>query len=41
MNARAGIAWHNEYNWWRQEGTGPGNTTQSVNELLLGFDIAF
>ena len=45
MNNRAGFAWHNEYNWWHQEGTGPtlGLTTANINvsELLLGFDFDF
>lgn len=45
MNNRAGFAWHNEYNWWHQEGTGPtlGLSTANINvsELLIGFDFDF
>jgi len=45
MTSRAGFAWHNEYNWLHQDGTGPmlGLTTSNVNtsELLLGFDFDF
>ena len=45
MTNRAGFAWHNEYNWLHQDGTGPnfGLTTANVNtsELLLGFDFDF
>jgi len=45
MTSRAGFAWHNEYNWLHQDGTGPtlGLTSANVNtsELLLGFDFDF
>jgi hypothetical protein len=45
MTNRAGFAWHNEYNWLHQDGTGPtlGLNAANVNtsELLLGFDFDF
>ena len=45
MTNRAGFAWHNEYNWLHQDGTGPtiGLNTTNVNtsELLTGFDFDF
>lgn len=45
MTSRAGFAWHNEYNWLHQDGTGPnngfGNTNINTSELLLGFDFDF
>jgi hypothetical protein len=45
MTSRAGFAWHNEYNWLHQDGTGPtrGLNTVNVNtsELLMGFDFDF
>jgi len=45
MTPRAGFAWHNEYNWLHQDGTGPmiGLNTTNVNtsELLTGFDFDF
>ena len=45
MTSRAGFAWHNEYNWLHQDGTGPsiGLNTQNVNtsEVLTGFDFDF
>jgi hypothetical protein len=45
MTSRAGFAWHNEYNWLHQDGTGPnvGANTANINtsELLLGFDFDF
>jgi hypothetical protein len=45
MTSRAGFAWHNEYNWLHQVGTGPaiGLPTANVNtsEFLTGFDFAF
>ncbi len=45
MTSRAGFAWHNEYNWLHQDGTGPmiGLNTTNVNtsELLMGFDFDF
>src|SRR6202046_888743 len=45
MTSRAGFAWHNEYNWFHQDGTGPslGINAANVNtsELLLGFDFDF
>ncbi len=45
MSSRAGFAWHNEYNWLHQDGTGPmiGLNTTNVNtsELLTGFDFDF
>jgi hypothetical protein len=42
MTSRAGFAWHNEYNWIHQDGTGPqpGENLNS-SELLLGFDFDF
>jgi hypothetical protein len=45
MTSRAGFAWHNEYNWLHQDGTGPlaGATGLNVNtsEVLTGFDFDF
>jgi hypothetical protein len=45
MTSRAGFAWHNEYNWLHQDGTGPlaGLNTTNVNtsEFLTGFDFDF
>ena len=45
MTSRAGFAWHNEYNWLHQVGTGPtlGMGTANVNtsEVLTGFDFDF
>ncbi len=45
MTSRAGFAWHNEYNWLHQDGTGPlvGTSGLNVNtsELLTGFDFDF
>jgi hypothetical protein len=42
MTSRAGFAWHNEYNWLHQDGTGP-NPGENINssELLIGFDFDF
>jgi hypothetical protein len=42
MTSRAGFAWHNEYNWLHQDGTGP-NPGENINssELLMGFDFDF
>ncbi len=45
MTSRAGFAWHNEYNWLHQDGTGPmvGLSTTNINtsEFLTGFDFDF
>ncbi len=45
MTSRAGFAWHNEYNWLHQDGTGPSLGLNTVNlntsELLTGFDFDF
>jgi hypothetical protein len=42
MTSRAGFAWHNEYNWLHQDGTGPiPGTNINTSELLLGFDFDF
>ena len=42
MTSRAGFAWHNEYNWLHQDGTGPEpGQNLNVSELLLGFDFDF
>jgi len=45
MTSRAGFAWHNEYNWLHQDGTGPSLTPipSNVNtgEFLTGFDFDF
>ena len=45
MTSRAGFAWHNEYNWLHQDGTGPflglGTANINTSELLLGFDFDF
>lgn len=45
MTSRAGFAWHNEYNWLHQDGTGPviGLGTANINtgEVLTGFDFDF
>ncbi len=41
MTSRAGFAWHNEYNWWHQDGTAPDGSNLNVSELLTGFDFDF
>ena len=47
MTSRAGFAWHNEFDLFHQNGTGPtspitGNPTNlTISELLLGFDFDF
>jgi hypothetical protein len=45
MTSRAGFAWHNEYNWLHQDGTGPliGLNTSNLNtsEVMTGFDFDF
>ena len=46
MTSRAGFAWHNEYNWLHQDGTGPTlvpNAYANINssEFLTGFDFDF
>jgi hypothetical protein len=45
MTSRAGLAWHNEYNWLHQDGTGPtlGLTSANINtsEILIGLDFDF
>jgi hypothetical protein len=47
MTSRAGLAWHNEYNWLHQDGTGPTNlftgalTNINTSELLMGLDFDF
>jgi hypothetical protein len=42
MTSRAGFAWHNEYNWLHQDGTGPiPGTNINTSEVLLGFDFDF
>jgi hypothetical protein len=45
MTSRAGFAWHNEYNWLHQDGTGPtlglGTANINTSELLIGFDFDF
>jgi hypothetical protein len=42
MTPRAGFAWHNEYNWLHQDGTGPiPGTNINTSELLIGFDFDF
>jgi hypothetical protein len=42
MTSRAGFAWHNEYNWLHQDGTGPvAGTNVNTSELLVGFDFDF
>jgi hypothetical protein len=45
MTSRAGLAWHNEYNWLHQDGTGPslGLSTANINtsEILTGLDFDF
>jgi len=45
MTSRAGFAWHNEFNWLRQTGTGPLVGLSSPNatstEFLTGFDFDF
>ena len=47
MTSRAGFAWHNEFNVFKQNGTGPTSpitglpTNLTVSELLLGFDFDF
>ncbi len=43
MTNRAGFAWHNEYNWMHQDGTGPVYGVENLNssELLIGFDFDF
>jgi hypothetical protein len=45
MTSRAGFAWHNEYNWLHQVGTGPSLALPTANlntsEILTGFDFDF
>jgi hypothetical protein len=45
MTSRAGFAWHNEYNWLHQDGTGPmvglNTTNLNTSEVLMGFDFDF
>jgi hypothetical protein len=41
MNPRAGFAFHNEYSWFRQNGTAPGGTDQTASSLLFGWDFDF
>jgi hypothetical protein len=47
MTSRAGLAWHNEYNWLHQDGTGPANLTTgaltniNTSEILMGLDFDF
>jgi hypothetical protein len=47
MSSRAGLAWHNEYNWLHQDGTGPANlvtgalTNINTSEILMGLDFDF
>jgi hypothetical protein len=46
MTSRAGLAWHNEYNWMHQDGTGPSPapgvyTNLNTSEVLLGLDFDF
>jgi hypothetical protein len=45
MTSRAGFAWHNEYNWLHQDGTGPvlglGTANINTSEVLTGFDFDF
>jgi hypothetical protein len=47
MTSRAGLAWHNEYNWLHQDGTGPASlstgalTNLNSSELLMGLDFDF
>jgi hypothetical protein len=45
MTSRAGFAWHNEYNWLHQDGTGPtlglGTANLNTSEFLTGFDFDF
>ncbi len=45
MTSRAGFAWHNEYNWLHQDGTGPSLSPSLANlntsEFLTGFDFDF
>ena len=31
MTSRAGFAWHNEYNWLHQDGTGPSSVGAPVS----------
>ena len=42
MTSRAGFAFHNEYSWFRQNGTAPVTGTDvTSSSLLLGFDFDF
>ncbi len=46
MTSRAGFAWHNEWNWLHQDGTGvlvgaPVGSNINTTELLTGFDFDF
>jgi hypothetical protein len=42
MNPRAGFAFHDEYSWFRQNGTSPvTGTDQTASSLLLGIDFDF
>jgi hypothetical protein len=47
MTSRAGFAWHNEFDLFHQNGTGPtspitgGATNLTISELLIGFHFDF
>jgi len=42
MTSRAGLAYHVEYNWLRQDGTSPvTHTNLTTNEVLTGIDFDF
>jgi hypothetical protein len=45
MTSRAGFAWHNEWNWTQQTGTGPllglSSPNATYTEFLTGFDFDF
>ena len=42
MTPRAGFAYHGEYNWFHQDGTGTAPATKlTSSELLFGIDFDF
>jgi len=41
MTSRAGLAWHNEYSWIREQGLAPDGSALTSSSLMLGFDFDF
>jgi hypothetical protein len=41
MTSRAGFAFHNEYAWFRQQGTAPLGNALTSSSLMFGFDFDF